>query len=223
MIYVYALCPTPGESLSLPQGIAQPVQLLVAEGLGAIAEPEVDVAQVREDDAQLMEAVLAHDRVLGQLFAQMPLLPLRFGTQFKDLSSLQTFLHSHQQTYLQRLQTLQDRAEYLLKLSPQPYAAPEVDETVRGREYFLAKKRRLQEQTTALAQQQEELQSFLTTLTAAHIPFVQSAPQEEEERLHILLSRDALTAQTLLAEWQRQLPTWQLVCSEPLPPYHFAT
>ena len=91
MIYVYALCPTPGESLSLPQGIAQPVQLLVAEGLGAIAEPEVDVAQVREDDAQLMEAVLAHDRVLGQLFAQMPLLPLRFGTQFKDLSSLQTF------------------------------------------------------------------------------------------------------------------------------------
>ncbi|MEM1291107.1 MAG: GvpL/GvpF family gas vesicle protein [Cyanobacteria bacterium P01_H01_bin.162] len=223
MIYVYALCPTPGESLSLPQGIAQPVQLLVAEGLGAIAEPEVDVAQVREDDAQLMEAVLAHDRVLGQLFAQMPLLPLRFGTQFKDRSSLQTFLHSHQQTYLQRLQTLQDRAEYLLKLSPQPYAAPAVDETVRGREYFLAKKRRLQEQTAALAQQQGELQSFLTTLTAAHIPFVQSAPQEEEERLHILLSRDALTAQTLLAEWQRQLPTWQLVCSEPLPPYHFAT
>ncbi|MGD1927718.1 MAG: GvpL/GvpF family gas vesicle protein [Leptolyngbyaceae cyanobacterium] len=223
MIYVYALCPTPGESLSLPQGIAQPVQLLVAEGLGAIAEPEVDVAQVREDDAQLMEAVLAHDRVLGQLFAQMPLLPLRFGTQFKDLSSLQTFLHSHQQTYLQRLQALQDRAEYLLKLSPQPYVAPEVDETVRGREYFLAKKRRLQEQTTALAQQQEELQSFLNTLTAAHIPFVQSAPQEEEERLHILLSRDAMTAQTWLAEWQRQLPTWQLVCSEPLPPYHFAT
>ncbi|MGD1940598.1 MAG: GvpL/GvpF family gas vesicle protein [Leptolyngbyaceae cyanobacterium] len=223
MIYVYALCPTPGESLSLPQGIAQPVQLLVVEGLGAIVESEIDVAQVREDDAQLMEAVLAHDRVLGQLFAQLPLLPLRFGTQFKDRSSLQAFLQNQQQTYLQRLQALQDRAEYLLKLSPQPYVAPEVDETVRGREYFLAKKRRLQEQAAALAQQQEDLQNFLAALTTANIPFVQSPPQEEEERLHILLSRDAMTAQTLLAEWQRQLPTWQLVCSEPLPPYHFAT
>lgn len=223
MIYVYALCPSPPAPLSLPEGIAHAeVDLVVVGQLGAIAEPNVDIAQVKENDAKLMDAVLAHDRVLGQLFDQIPLLPLRFGTHFKDEAALETFLESHEETYCERLDSLQDKAEYLLKLSRRSLYMPEIDSQLKGREYFLEKKRRLQTHSEALTQQENELQAFLAVLEAADIPFVQSTPQEGEERLHILLERDADRTQALMTEWQQQLPTWQLICSEPLPPYHFA-
>lgn len=223
MIYVYALCPNPPAPLSLPEGMAHDeVDLVVVGELGAIAEAEVDIAQVKEDDVKLMDAVLAHDRVLGHLFDQTPLLPLRFGTQFKDEASLASFLESHETTYRDRLDTLHDKAEYLLKLAPKPLEMPEIDSTLKGREYFLAKKQRLQAHTDALNQQGDELQAFLVALEQAGIPFVQSTPQEGEERLHILLARDADSTQALMHDWQAWLSTWQLICSEPLPPYHFA-
>jgi hypothetical protein len=223
MIYVYALCPNPESPLSLPAGMATPqVELLGVGQLGAIAEPNIDIAQVKEDDAQLMDAVLAHDRVLGHLFDQTPLLPLRFGTQFKDRDSLSTFLTSHEATYRTRLATLQDKAEYLLKLVPKPLTLPDVDAALKGREYFLEKKRRLQAYSDAQTQQAEELQTFLTTLDAHGIPFVQSSPHEGEERLHLLLARDVAQTQALVTQWQQPLSVWQLICSEPLPPYHFA-
>lgn len=223
MIYVYALCPTPAHALSLPEGMTAPqVELVVAGELGAIAEHNIDIAQVKGDDAQLMEAVLAHDRVLGHLFDQTPLLPLRFGTQFKDGDSLSTFLASHEATYRDRLERLQDKAEYLLKLAPASLDLPEVENTLKGREYFLEKKRRMQAYSDAQSQQAAELQNFLVTLEAQAIPFVQSEPKEGEERLHVLLARDADQAQALVTRWQQQLSLWQITCSEPLPPYHFA-
>jgi len=224
MIYVYALCPSPATPLSLPEGIAHSeVELVVVGQLGAIAEAEIDIAQVKEDDAKLMDAVLAHDRVLGHLFSQMPLLPLRFGTQFKDEASLETFLENHETTYRERLNTLQNKAEYLLKLSPKPVEMPEIDSRLKGRDYFLEKKRRIQAHAAAVQQQEAELQNFLDALEQAGIPFVESAPQEGEERLHILLNRNMDSTEALMTDWQQLLPNWHLVGSEPLPPYHFAT
>jgi hypothetical protein len=222
MIYVYAFCPVPDSPLSLPEGIAHPeVQLTAVDKIGAVAEPDVDVSHVREDDAQLMNAVLAHDRVLGHLFDQTVLLPLRFGTQFTSRASLETFLVNHQHTYRQRLDALQDRAEYLLKLTPQLPAVS--DETLKGREYFLAKKQRLQAQATLREQRDVEYQQFLSYLQESNILFVQSAPQDDEMRLHVLLGRDGAIAGERVSAWQVTLPSWQLSCSQPLPPYHFAT
>lgn len=223
MIYVYAFCPNPDTSLMMPEGILQPVQLVTVEQLGAIAEYDVDVAPMKENDVQLMNAVLAHDRVLGDMFSQVPLLPLRFGTQFKDAAALESFLESHAETYRERLATLQDKAEYLLKLSPKLPEIVTFENSLKGRDYFLAKKQRLQAQAQTQADQQAEFQQFIEFLEKASIPFVQSPPQEEAERLHLLLSRDAEHTHSCITEWQHQLPNWQLHCSEPLPPYHFAT
>jgi len=223
MIYLYALCPSLAVSLAPPVGIGDsPVEVLTIEPLGAVIERDVDVAQLKEDDAKLMEAVLAHDRVLGHFFSQTPLLPLRFGTQFKDIDSVKSFLADQGETYRQRLEHLQDKAEYLVKLMPQPLEMPAIADELKGRDYFLAKKQRLQAQTAALNQQAEELQQFFDYLASHQIPCVRSTPQETEERLHVLLSRDADATQAFMLTWQQQLPTWQLVCSEPLPPYHFA-
>lgn len=224
MIYVYAFCPKPSIPLSLPVGITSaPVQLISVGDLGAIAELDVDVSHIKDDDQQLMTAVLNHDRVLGHLFTQTVLLPLRFGTQFIHQASLQSYLQTHQLTYLQRLDALANKAEYLVKLAPKSVAVPPVDSTVTGRAYFLAKKTRLQAQTQVQLQQTDELHHFLETLHTSHIAYVQSSPQEGEERLHLLLMRDPDRATAQLADWQRQLPSWDLSCSQPLPPYHFAT
>lgn len=224
MIYLYALCPSLAVSSGFPEGIGTaPVEVLTVGPLGAVIEPDVDIAQIQADDTQLMTAVLAHDRILGHFFTQTPLLPLRFGTQFKDLDSVKTLLSAQGETYRQKLDYLQDKAEYLVKLIPQPLDLPEIATDLRGRDYFLAKKQRLQDHTIALHEQADHLQRFLADLQAANIPLVQNAPQDNEERLHVLLSRDAETTQQLMKTWQEQLPTWQLLCSEPLPPYHFAS
>lgn len=223
MIYLYALCPSAAAYPDPPMGIGDaPVEVLTVAALGAIIERHVDVAQLQEDDTKLMAAVLAHDRVLGHFFSQVPLLPLRFGTQLKDIASVETFLAEQGDTYRQTLDRLQDKAEYLVKLTPQPLEMPAIADNLKGRDYFLAKKQRLQDQTAALNQQNEDFQQFLAALEAADIPFVQSAPHDTEERLHVLLSRDLEATQQLMLTWQQQLPTWQLICSEPLPPYHFA-
>ena len=224
MIYLYALCPSLVGFSDFPEGIGTaPIEVITVGPLGAVIERDVDIAQIQADDTQLMTAVLAHDRVLGHLFTQTPLLPLRFGTQFKDIDSVKTVLSTQGETYRQKLDYLQDKAEYLVKLLPQPLELPAIADDLKGRDYFLAKKQRLQDHSTALNEQTEDLQNFLSSLQAANIPLVQSAPQDNEERLHVLLSRDVGRTQQLMASWQVQLPTWQLICSEPLPPYHFAT
>lgn len=223
MIYLYALCPSTTVFPDPPFGIGDSqVEVLAIEPLGAVIERNVDVAQLKEDDQKLMAAVLAHDRVLGHFFAQTPLLPLRFGTQFQDIDSVSAFLAEQGDTYRQKLDHLQGKAEYLVKLTPQAIELPAIADDLKGRDYFLAKKQRLQDQTATLNQQQTDFQQFLSALDAAGIPFVQSAPHDTEERLHVLLSRDVDVTEQFMLTWQQQLPTWQLVCSEPLPPYHFA-
>ena len=223
MIYLYALCPSSTVAENLPEGIGTaPVEVLTVGLLGAVIERDVDIVQIQADDTQLMAAVLAHDRILGHLFIHHPLLPLRFGTQFNDIDSVITFLEAQGDTYQQKLSHLQGRAEYLVKLMPQPLELPEIASDLKGREYFLAKKQRLQDHTVAINQQVDELQNFLADLATQDIPIVRSASQDNEERLHVLLSRDTNAAQQLVKAWQEQLTTWQVVCSEPLPPYHFA-
>ncbi|WP_160299492.1 GvpL/GvpF family gas vesicle protein [Leptolyngbya iicbica] len=223
MIYLYALCPNSTETNNLPEGIGTAqVEVLTVGTLGAVIERDVDIAQIQKDDAQLMAAVLAHDRILSHLFTYSPLLPLRFGTQFSNSEAVTTFLKTQGETYRQKLSHLQDRAEYLVKLIPQPLDLPAIASDLKGREYFLAKKQRLQDHTAALNQQADELQTFLTDLATQDIPLVRSAPQDHEERLHVLLSRDTDTTEQVIMTWQEQLPNWQVVCSEPLPPYHFA-
>jgi hypothetical protein len=198
------------------------LQMIDAEILGAIAEPDIDITQLKEDDEGLMQAVLNHDRVLTQLFAQIPLLPLRFGTQFAHIQAVQQHLLEHHQTYAERLAHLTDKAEYLLKLSPKPPELPGLSEELKGRAYFLAKKERLQAQSQRQQQQDEEFAALMEALTAAPFPWIQIPPNAGEERLNLLLARNNAIAQTQIVPLLARLTTWDVFMSEPLPPYHFA-
>lgn len=221
MIYVYAFCLTPPSHRTLPQGIAAMTQWVVESAVAAIVEPDLDVTPLKDDDQLLMTAVLSHDRVLCDAFAEATLLPLRFGTQFTDEASLRAHLRQHQQTYRQRLEALHDKAEYLLKLTPMPWVDEPLSGDLRGRDYFLAKKERLQRQSAWVEQRQRQLEALVAHWQASGVGVVESPAHEGQLRFHVLGDRDSDV--DLKQACQAIAPAWHSECSLPLPPYHFAT
>jgi hypothetical protein len=202
-------------------GIEGEVTWVTVGELVALVEPSLDLDVIQADNARLLTAVLSHDRVLCHLFQQIPLLPLRFGTQLASLDQLQGYLSQQQEGYQAKLTALADQAEYQIKLIPADLAPPPLPEGLKGRDYFLAKKQRLQDLANAQQQQQDEgqrvLQAIATTYASAVVDNV--APQT---KVYLLVPRseaDALLQS--VAQWQAQASQWQVQVSDALPPYHF--
>lgn len=220
-LYVYGVCQRPNSPLDMPTGIEGEVAWVAVEELAALVEPNLDLDVIQADNARLLAAVLCHDRVLCHLFQQIPLLPLRFGTQLASLDQLQGFLIQQQDAYQAKLTALADQAEYQIKLIPADLAPPPLPEGLKGREYFLAKKQLIQDLAEAQQQQQDEGQRLLQAITTAYASAVvdNAAPQT---KVYLLVPRseaDALLQS--VAQWQAQASHWQLQVSDALPPYHF--
>ncbi|HEY9763395.1 MAG TPA: GvpL/GvpF family gas vesicle protein [Trichocoleus sp.] len=223
-LYIYAVCWVPEKGLVLPPGIERDTVLIEQAGLGAIAEPGLDLAALEADDQRLLTAVLTHDQVICDLFQQTTLLPLRFGIQLTSQVGLEAHLQENQKNYRRKLALLADKAEYQIKLVPAEVALPPLPEGLTGRDYFLAKKSRLQAQSEEQQRQQEELSHLMATLQPIY-PNLQTATSDEGIlRLYLLLNSSQAKELLLQAElWQRQMPRWQLNLSEALPPYHFVS
>ncbi len=223
LLYVYGFCAMPIRGdFELPAGIASQTCLIQTETLGAIAEAHLDISALKDNDQQLVTAILSHDRVLQTVFDQVPVLPLRFGTQFAHEASLSAYLRQHQSQHLQQLRQLAHKAEYLLRLTPQDLDVPAPKDDLTGRAYFLAKKHRLQAQAAHQQAQQQQLQALLTHLQQADNEVVLSPAQGQQQRLHLLADRQSAWVPEALSQWQSIAPTWAIDCSPPLPPYHFA-
>ncbi|OLP19559.1 hypothetical protein BST81_04620 [Leptolyngbya sp. 'hensonii'] len=225
MIYTYAFLKTPEQPLELPEGISGPVALVCAGLLSALVEPNLVWDALQETDDRLLQAVLAHDRVLCVLFQQMPLLPLRFGTRFTSLEDLKSHLESYLDLYLKKLMEVANRAEYTLKLiPPQPVEEPTISAAAQGRAYFLAKKQRIQSQAERQQRQMVELEEVLEAIVAAFPKSKISEVQSEQktQQVYLLLTQEEYAQiEAFLQTWQELASQWQLVLGEPLPPYHF--
>lgn len=219
--YLYAVCRIPANPLRLPAGLQGDTLLVTVEDVGAIAEPALDVAALQADDQRLLTAVLSHDRVIGEVFQQTTVLPLRFGTQVASEASLQAHLLENLSTYRAKLERLQGKVEYQLKLEPAPISLPPLQEGLKGRDYFLAKKQRLEAQTQAIQQQQLEFDAQLEAIRQAY-PDSQPAPQETGARAFVLIDQsEASQLRQQARTWQDASQTWQITLSEALAPYHF--
>lgn len=222
-IYIYGFCAVPvGADFELPAGIARQTYLIQAGALGAIAETHLDVQALKNNDQQLMTAILSHDRVLQEVFDQVPVLPLRFGTQFNQTSAVEAYLHHHQGQYLQRLAQLADQAEYLLKLKPKLIDPPPLSDALTGRDYFLAKKQRLQAQSAYQQTQQEQLQALMVHLQQRYETVALGSAPAGCQHFYLLAPRQKTVVETAGSRWQAIAPAWDISCSDPLPPYHFA-
>ncbi|MFM6443286.1 MAG: GvpL/GvpF family gas vesicle protein, partial [Dolichospermum sp.] len=106
-------------------------------------------------------------------------------------------------------------------LKPQTLEEPEPLERG-GRDYFLAKKQRYQDQNNFRIDQAAEKQNLIDSISKVNqLPFV---IQEKEEEVNIYLlvkSQDKTLLLEQFLNWQKACPRWDLLLGDPLPPYHF--
>ncbi|MFS8902045.1 GvpL/GvpF family gas vesicle protein [Synechococcus sp. H60.2] len=227
-LYTYAFLPMPDAPLwhfiQQTQGIRGPLQVFSPPGgrIAAAVEPMPDPASLQASDEVLVRSALRHDQVICRLFAQMPLLPLRFGTCFLSAEKLGSHLLAQQAEYEQALAAIGGRAEYCLKgkLSPQP--SPDPQPAPSGTAYLLARKQAYLLQRQAQERQEQEL-AALQQLWPSTWPVQRGDPQPGEVlRLYFLLTpAEREAAAQLTQTWVAAHPRWQLDWSPPLPPYHF--
>ncbi|MBW4442220.1 MAG: GvpL/GvpF family gas vesicle protein [Plectolyngbya sp. WJT66-NPBG17] len=224
-MYTYAFFKTPTTSLQLSEGIARDLAVIETGTLSALVEPELEFEAIQNDDTQLVQAVLTHDRVICDLFWQVTILPLRFGTKFLSHAHLIAHLIENRDKYLDKLNQLEGKAEYRLKLTPielELPSEPEMNGSARGRDYFQAKKQQYQAHLDQKDQQQQEFQTILSEIEQVYPDTKLKAGSDGVEKLYLLIDkREEMTLYQHLGEWQNQYPNWELGLGEALPPYHF--
>lgn len=224
-MYTYAFLTQPSPSLELPKGIEDQVQIVGTEALFAAVEPELSetkLSLLQEKDESLMQAVISHDRVIRELFLQTTILPLRFGTHFASLQGLLTHLDARQQDYLQTLSRFDGKVEYILKLTPVEALEESIPSGMKGKDYFLAKKKQYQAQLERKALQQTEQAALLQQLAGVSLQYRLSHQPTDDAKVYLLTSRDeARQLFEQIDRWQNQCSYWKLSLGEALPPYHF--
>lgn len=236
ILYTYAFFAVPPQEtatrLSQIKGLSEAIRVFAPEHspIAAAIEPLEDPSELESSDETLLRSALRHDQVICQLFAQLHVLPLRFGTCFVSSDKLQAHLLAKQTAYQQTLAMIQGRAEYLLKVFLTE--APELDlpespsgelpQPSSGTAYLLGKKRAFLRQQHRLSQIQQELDA-IQNFWPQDWPRYRTDPQADEQlRLYFLLSPDHYQqALDLSQEWMDAHPQWRLEWSTALPPYHF--
>ncbi|MBK1989402.1 GvpL/GvpF family gas vesicle protein [Sphaerospermopsis aphanizomenoides BCCUSP55] len=219
--YTYAFLETPSFSLILPQGATSQVVMINGSQLSAIVEPGISLESFQNNDENIIQMALSHDRVICELFQQITVLPLRFGTYFNSQNNLLNYLESHGQEYRNKLKKINGKIEFALKLIPRPLEETE-PLVARGRNYFLAKKQQYQNQQTFTIAQATEKQNLINLITKINQLPVVIQEQNEEVRIYLLVSsQDKILLLEQFLTWQKACPRWELCLGDCLPPYHF--
>ena len=228
-MYTYAFFKTPDLALTLPCGIAGAVQIIGNAQISALVEPTLNLELVQQDDQQLVQAVLTHDRVICDLFWQTAILPLRFGTWFASLDSLLAHLTTNQSVYLLKLTQLAGKAEYLLKLVPQDRTEAPLAPDLKGKDYFLAKKQLYVAQVAAQTQQAQQLDQLLALIRETyplhyHHAVNADGPPADHQKIYLLIDcHHEADLCNHLQQWQDRSAHWKLTLGDALPPYHFVS
>jgi len=224
-MYTYALIKTPPTALELPPGLVGDLELVGTSQLAAITEPRMSPTKMEalvQDDGLLEQAYIHYGVVVCDLFAKTTILPLKFYHCFRDRPALEEHLSTHQDQYLKRLHTLEGKGEYILKAFPKPLELPPLEKEQKGKAYFLAKKRRYQEQQEYQNRQEEQWDRLTEQVLALYPEAI--IPESEDEKRELFWLGDKNGRSPLenhLLTWQALCPDWDLHLSDPIPPYDF--
>jgi hypothetical protein len=222
-MYTYAFMQGSAIPLDLPEGMAGSLQVVTTSELAAVVESGLNFESFQQSDERLMQAVLIHDRVIRDLFSQTTILPLQFGTRFVSKDALLLHLQAQSTEYVNKLNSLVDKAEYMIKLTPVNLTEEEdLSVDLKGKDYFLAKKQRYQNQMDLKQKRRAEMEQVQEAIATVYSNVVHSNSQDGVERFYLLTRR---LEETFLLEklqtWQTKCTHWHLEVGEALPPYHF--
>jgi Gas vesicle synthesis protein GvpL/GvpF len=115
-VYVYGIIPGDVELRAATEGVGEPpseVRLLRHQDLAALVS-DVDVHQ--QEQLGRPEDLMAHEGLLDSCSADVPVLPLRFGSIVTDDDAVTNeLLGEHYDEFLDALDELEGRAEYVVK------------------------------------------------------------------------------------------------------------
>jgi len=248
LVYVYAVL---RQTLELElQGIdAQPVRWVQDNGLAA-AVSDVPAEQFDEeplnanvrDMAWLGPRAIAHQDVNQRLFeASEALVPLAFGTVFRDDARVQRLLTDESSRLREHMSRVSGCAEWVVALhqlgQPDVQQAPpvqelrhEIEASTPGRAHLLRRQLASLERDAARRIQSEAATRLLETLRATAVDvFQEPLPSDTVERpllrASVLARRDAESefmdqVDRLRERWPD--PSYRLLLTGPWPPYRFA-
>ncbi|BAB73944.1 GvpL/GvpF family gas vesicle protein [Anabaena sp. FACHB-709] len=220
--YTYAFLNTPDIPLRLPSGNLGQLLLIHGHKLSAVVEPGISLESSQNNDEEVIKMVLAHDRVICELSQQTTVLPLRFGTYFNSEETLLNHIESHAQEYQKKLDHIQGKTEYTLKLIPRKFEELAKVSGGNGRDYFLAKKLHYEHQKNFIGDQNREKNHLINLIMDVYRSSAIIQDYVEEVRLHLLVDRhDKTLLFKQVLTLQEKCPHWNLILGEPLPPYHF--
>ncbi len=234
------------------EAVARP--FLVTEGALAALVSMVPLAQFEEDALEANLGDLAwleprartHQAILAATLGQRTVVPLRFGTIFRDATGIHSMLLSHGATFQRVLAHLNDRLEWGVKLyvDPAQLAAQVAANNARvrslaaqcqgksgGAAYMLGKKlnQLLREETTRLAETyaHEGHRMLLNAAVAAQASSVEQPPETTDLTLilkgaYLVEQADTGTFNAILEQIGGKFAGCSYELTGPWPPYHFA-
>jgi hypothetical protein len=233
-LYLYGVvrpdCALPADLTGVGPDDSPVRTVAVSDGLGAVVS-ELDGEQPLEG-----RDVLAHKRVLDEVFTACTVLPFRFGTVAQDDEQLQTELEAHAGDYLETLQMLEDKVEVEVTASYDEDAVlgeilaarPDVRELSRSTQ-GAPEMRSLVELGEVVAEEVDrwrdaELARLVDRLAPSSSGYAERAPRQDAAlRAAFLVARDSLPAfDAALGDLARETQgRYAIETVGPLPPYSF--
>ena len=243
--YVYGVVSAgvePAVFAATPGVDAGPVTLVVENGLAAIVSTvsleDFDEEALRrnlEVAEWLEEKARAHDRVLAAAVGTAPLVPLRFGTVYRDEERVHRMLEERRPELLSSLERLRGRIELGVKafLDRTEAAAGDSGSASTGREYLLRRQqaRRAAAETSAVVRDRARLVHERLASISEDARANPPQPPELSRRRETMLLNGAYLVdarrEELFAEAVETLREEvdadgiELVLTGPWPPYNF--
>ena len=251
LVYLYAILPAP--VATDVKGIdAQPVRWVVEDGLAAavsdVPAEDFDEAPLNEhvrDMSWLGPRAVAHQDVNARLHEQgEAIVPLAFGTVFRDDEGVKRLLHEQGASLVARLQAVRDcgewvvslhvlnepDAEFVARASPALQALRhEIATSTPGRAHLLQRRLAEVERDERRRIQAESGEQVVASLREiASDVYLEPLPSDTVERplvrASLLVSRAAeprflQQVERLQTQWPE--PVYRLQLSGPWPPYRF--
>ena len=235
-LYWYAIIATPSDGEGIPErwGVGlreQPLDLVCEDGLSAVVSAWTGAAVGRTADAVDAALVLQHEQIIEAIMADVPVLPMRFGTVLASAERIAAILGERYMTFTGDLARVGGCVEMGVRIlwpglpATEAEAVPAVAATP-GAQYLQQRLAADRQQRAARSHGQAVAGALDAALHGAAVDARVTVLPTERMLLSgaYLVRRSEVAAFTTQVEsLRRQQPELAFLCTGPWPPYNFVS